>query len=82
MRLSEESHYEHEDHGPVKLIFVDGETVGFESLEKEHIMGDVKIPKGWKESVIDFIERAEPLDITIDTPTSSPDSQVNDISSV
>lgn len=71
MSIVEDSYYEHEAYGPVQLdLEVDGHVL-FHSTE-DTISGTDQ-PRQYKESIEAFRERAEPKDITIETPATSVD---------
>lgn len=66
MRLVEDSYYEHEDHGRVKLVSVDATKVAFQLVNRRHgLPGGHEILQGKYEGVTEFKQKAEPADITV-----------------
>lgn len=65
MRIVENSYYDHDEHGRVKVVDV---TNGVVSMEKQHetfVSAGQRFPAGAKQSAAGFQDDAEPADVTV-----------------
>lgn len=66
MEIVEESYYDHNKYGRVRVVAVSDETVSMQCVGETNFIAGQKIPKGKKEEVSAFLECSEPANITID----------------
>lgn len=71
MRIVENSYYDHDEHGRVKVVDVTNGVVSMEKQEEyEFVSGMGRIPGGTKQAASGFQRDAEPADITIDAESA------------
>lgn len=82
LSLVENSLYDHEELGRVRLVSVDEarDEVLLERTDRTaRVTGLGKIPAGTRESIASFTERASPADISVTPPTVEIDAESVDI---
>lgn len=62
----ENSYYDHDEHGRVKVVDVTNGVVSMEKQRDTVVTGGVQIPAGVKQSAAGFMRDAEPADVTVD----------------
>lgn len=70
MRIVENSYYDHDEHGRVKVVDVTNGVVSMEKQEEYSIVGGQRIPGGTKQAAAGFQRDAEPADITVKAETA------------
>lgn len=66
MSVVENSYYDHEQYGTVKVVSVEGGTVSMMQLEETIIVNSKKINKGVKQPVTVFETVTSPANVTVD----------------
>lgn len=69
MSLVEDSYYEHDEYGRIKLINID-DVARFETGGTVHVRGVGNIPAVQEEDISSFKSQVEPADISLDPPIS------------
>lgn len=65
MRIVENSFYEHDEHGLVKVVSVNNGVVSFEKRDESVYTGGMSIPAGSQQAAAGFRDCVEPADITV-----------------
>jgi hypothetical protein len=65
MEIIEQSYYDHDEYGRVKVVDVTNGVVSFEKQNEEKFVSGMKIPGGAKQSAAGFQDDAEPADLNI-----------------
>lgn len=65
MNIVENSYYDHDEHGRVKVVDVTNRVVSMEKQQDWMFVSGTKIPTAAKQAVSGFKEDAEPADITV-----------------
>lgn len=81
LSLIENSWYDHEEYGRVRLIRIDedAETVLLERAETTHVSGVGDIPAGARDSLDSFTQAAAPADISVSPPVVEIDAEAPEI---
>jgi hypothetical protein len=66
MRIVEDSYYDHDEHGRVKVVDVTNGVVSMEKQQDDIVVGGARIPGATKQSAAGFQRDAEPADVTVD----------------
>lgn len=67
MTIVENSYYDHEEHGSVRVLEVTDDIVAFELMETEmRFPGGVSFPEAKREQLATFEEQASPGDVSVD----------------
>jgi len=64
MSIVEDSYYDHDEHGLVKVVAIREHKVLLEKQSEQTVIDGVTIPSGEKEPITDFKENADPADVT------------------
>lgn len=76
MSIVEDSYYDHDRHGRVRVVLVEEDTVFMETTEIMD-MGGGKIPTNRKQDVEEFSRETSPADFTVDAPATSIGAEQN-----
>ena len=81
LSLVEDSWYDHEEHGHVRLVRIDedAETVLLERADTTHVSGVGNIPTGTREPLDSFRRAAAPADISVSPPVVEIDAEAPEI---
>lgn len=81
LSLVEDSWYDHDEYGRVRLIRIDEDSndVLLEKGEATHVTGVGTIPAGTRESIDSFTQNAAPADISVTPPVVEMDAESPDI---
>lgn len=70
MRIVENSYYDHDEHGRVKVVDVTNGVVSMEKQQDYSVVGGRRIPGGAKQSAAGFQDQAEPADVKVKAETA------------
>lgn len=78
MEIVENSYYEHNEYGTVKVISVNNGVVSMQKRNEMAKYGATQFPAGAKQSAAGFRKDARPADITIQAKPAVFDMNIND----
>lgn len=74
-RIVENSYYDHDEYGRVRVVDLTNGVVSMERVNEKVWMGTTQIPDGVKQSAAGFQRDAEPADVTVKADLAVFDSE-------
>lgn len=66
MRIIEDSYYQHDQHGLVRVVSVNNGVVSMELQDDDKVIGTATVPRGAQQAAAGFQDDAEPADVTVE----------------